>query len=173
MDSRAESKAKRQGRRCSDTTGGRRPRVTAALGVHQMALGCPPASRARLRTPQLQQASTRAAVVVVWALPQTTAHPCCLYLRAERGTHFEETIESAHEIRWGWDYLGLAAPFPISRHRGRAGSSGGRRPGCGHCGVWWPSRRWDYLRYVSPSFHGEHERPEIDGHQLGHHRSSP
>jgi hypothetical protein len=87
MDSRAESKAKRQGRRCSDTTGGRRHRVTAALGVHQMALGCPPASRARLRTPQLQQASTRAAVVAVWALHQTTAHPCCLYLRAERGTH--------------------------------------------------------------------------------------
>jgi hypothetical protein len=138
-----------------------------------MALGCPPASRARLRTPQLQQASTRAAVVVVWALPQTMAHPCCLYLRAERATHFEETIESAHEIRWGWDYLGLAASFPISRHRGRAGSIGGRRPGCGHCGVWWPSRRWDYLRYVSPSFHGEHEHPEIDGHQLGHHRSSP
>jgi hypothetical protein len=85
-ESGAEGKGKPQGRRCLATTGGRRPRATTALGVHQMALGCPPASRACLRTPQLQQASTRAAVVAVRALPGATAHPCRMYVRAERNT---------------------------------------------------------------------------------------
>jgi hypothetical protein len=106
-----------------------------ALGVHQMALGYPLASRACLRMPQLQQGSTRALVVAVQALPQATTHPCFLCKFEQRGTHLEETIESTHEMRWGWHYLSLAASFPVSLHRGRAGSSGGRRPGCGHCGV--------------------------------------